>query len=199
VQKKWEKIRSWLLELNDGKLEGMKILDVGANAGFYTFSLAQEGAVVTAFEPHPRYSKIGAFLAVEKKLDVSWNGRAFDPESVAGRSFDAALLLSTFQWMASGGKDLEPATEQLRTISAVCKYTIFELGFNAGKSAIPTDKWNHYAELIGLLRRSTSYDSFKLIGTTRLWRSCKRYLVLCSNDPSLDDGFINRLIRGKRA
>jgi hypothetical protein len=46
-------------------LVGVKILDVGANAGFFTFSLAADGADVTACEPHPAIGPIGPFLARE--------------------------------------------------------------------------------------------------------------------------------------
>jgi len=77
VRAKWEMIQNGLHLALPGGMAGRTVLDVGANCGFYTFSLAQQGAKVTAFEPHSRYGPIGQFLAAEKKLPVDWHCAAF--------------------------------------------------------------------------------------------------------------------------
>lgn len=178
-----------------GGLSGAKILDVGANAGFYTFSLAQAGATVTAFEPHPRYAPLGGFLAAEKKLDVRWHGTAFEQSAVRGQRFDAALMFSVFQWMADGGNRLEQATADLRAISEISGCLVFELGYNRGKSCVKTNKLNHYAELIRFLETATVYKHFQLLAKTKLWRGASRYLVLCSHRPEFKDSAFRRMQR----
>lgn len=195
VYKKWDLILSYIKEFASDDLKKISVLDVGANGGFYTFSLAKEGCKVTAFEPHPRYAPIGKFLAREMRLNVEWNANPFNPESIAGRHFSVALMLSVFQWMADGGERMTEACEGLKNISSVCDYMMFELGYNKGKSCIRTSKLNHYAELIRFLKKHTAYRCFKLLGTTELWKGSRRYLLICSNDRRFSDSLFWRLVR----
>ncbi len=177
------------------EIEELKILDIGANAGFYTFSFAKLGANVTAFEPHPRYGPLGSFIADHKKLPVRWYNTAFTRKSVKNEFFDVTLMLSVFQWMAGGGKKIEKAKKELNYISSISKTLIFELGYNKGASSIDTKKINHYAELIDFLEESTSYTSFKLLGKTKPWGSGKRFIVLCSFDDNWNDQVFLKLLR----
>ena len=195
VYKKWRLIKEVLNKIYPGGLNGVRILDIGANAGFYTFSLAQEGAEVIAFESEPRYSAIGQFLAIEKRLPATWYDVPFKREVVSGQQFDVALALSVFQWMADGGNRLRKAIDDLRAISEISRFLIFELGFNKGTSCIRTRKLNHYAELVRFLNHNTVYDHFMLLGITRLWASSPRYLVLCSHEERFEDPALRRIMR----
>lgn len=195
VNKKFDLITKALSELRPDGIMNLSVLDIGANAGFYTFSLAQRGAKVTAFESDHRYGPIGHFLAAEKRLPVTWHSAPYSPDFVIGQQFDVTLMLSVFQWMADGGKRQAEALDDLRAISGASRYLIFELGFNVGKSCLRTTKLNHYAELIRLLKENTPYIHFRLLGMTRLWKGAHRFLVLCSTDPSMEDGLFRRLLR----
>ena len=176
-------------------VKDIKVLDIGANAGFYTFSLAKMGAGVTAFEPHPRYGPIGFFVAEHKKLPVKWYSRAFNKSFVEGDNFDITLMLSVFQWMAAGGKFMSRALNELNYISKISEALIFELGFNRGNSCLRTKKINHYAELVNMLQRHTRYNNFKLLGKTKPWGSGKRFIVLCSVNEKWSDTGLTRLLR----
>lgn len=194
VYAKWALIKKTVKSLYP---EGspFKVLDIGANGGFYSFSLAGEGAEVTAFEPHPRYAEVGQFLALHKSNErVTWYANSFNCSLVHKKTFDVALMLSVFQWMADGGSRMDEAVEELKGISRISKYLFFELGYNKGKSCLKTTQRNHYAALIDFLSRNTFYSYFKYIGTTKLW-GCPRYLVLCSNDEAMDDCFFRKYIR----
>jgi len=195
VRAKWEMILNGLRLAFPGGLAGRTVLDVGANCGFYTFSLAQKGAKVTAFEPHARYGPIGQFLAAEKRLPVDWRCSPFAPEAIRGQRFDVALMLSVFQWMAAGGQNLAGASAELRAISESSDCLVFELGFNRGKSCLTTRRWNHYAALLKLLRDATVYSHFKFLGRPRIWRRYARHLVLCSHRADLEDSLIRRWTR----
>jgi SAM-dependent methyltransferase len=195
VYKKWNIIEKCLLEFVSNDFKSLKVLDVGANGGFYTFKLAQKGAKVVSFEPHPRYAPIGEYLARHSHVDVEWHGSSFDFKAVQGKEFDVVILLSVFQWMAAGGKKMKEATIDLNNISSICNYMIFELGYNKGKSHIKTKKLNHYAEIIRFLKNYTNYRYFKLLGTTKLWRAGRRYLVICSNDQRTNDSLFMRFVR----
>lgn len=188
VYEKWHIIKSWVDRIYKTRSKELRVLDVGSNAGFYTFSLAQDGASVKSFECHERYSYIGKEISKEKNLNVDWVAEAFHSKAIAhSDKFDIALLLSVFQWMANGDIKNQEALASLKLISDQSDYLFFELGFNCGKSCVRTSKLNHYAEMIQFLKRSTSYTNFKLIGKTRLWRGRKRYLILCSRNAKIED------------
>lgn len=198
VRAKWSMIEQALRELFPDGLAGKRFLDIGANAGFYTFCLAQQGAGVTAFESHPRYGPIGRFLAAEKKLPVQWHCAPFTAQVIQGHRFDTALMLSVFQWMAQGGSRLAAAAADLRVISEASDALIFELGYNRGQSCLTTSRWNHYAELVRFLREATAYEHFKLLGRPRIWRASPRFLVLCSRQARFEDSLLRRLVRSLR-
>lgn len=180
VYRKWKIIEKTFQDIFSD-LNGLNVLDIGANAGFYTFSLAKKGAKVTAFEPISIYSDIGIFLAENKpNIKVKWYNKPYTSDLVKNEKFDVALMLSVFQWMALGGDRLTEASRELKEISEKSDYLIFELGFNAGKSCLYTDNPNHYEVLIDLLQKNTVYNKFELLGMTQLWKNCNRYLVLCN-------------------
>ncbi len=158
----------------------IKVLDVGANAGFFTFSLAKKGASVTSFEPKKAYSDIAHYLTDISQLDIVWNNSPYDGTYIKDSKFDIALILSAFQWMAKGGERLEEAKKELYEISEKSDYLIFELGYNHGASCLKTNNSDHYSELIRLLDHNTKYGFYYLIGITKLWETCTRFLVLCS-------------------
>lgn len=187
VYEKWEIITNTLNSVFGDKKD-LKVLDVGSNAGFYTFNFAKNGASVKSFECHDRYKSIGKDIAEAKKLAVEWIPEAFHRNSLnKSEHFDVALLLSVFQWMAGGDINDKEALASLRLISDHSDYLFFELNFNSGKSCLKTKKWAHYAAMIRFLKQSTSYTHFKLVGKTRLWGGRKRYMILCSNNSKFED------------
>jgi tRNA (mo5U34)-methyltransferase len=61
---KWDRIAPHIPQ----DLRGWTALDVGCNAGFYSFELAARGAEVTAVEPHPHYLKQARWAAEQFDL-----------------------------------------------------------------------------------------------------------------------------------
>lgn len=192
---KWEVIADFIESVYGQKFSQLNILDIGANAGFFTFNLAKRGAKVEAFEPNPRYSAIGKFLAKQKKLDVIWHGLDYKKSAIQLKKFDVSLILSTFQWMAEGGRKMHEATISLHEISEMSDNLIFELGFNKGSSCIKTKKLNHYSVLFDLLKQNTVYTNFKLLGKTYIWENSKRFIIACSKMKKIRDCFFTSLLR----
>ena len=58
---KWEQISPHL----PGDMTGWTALDIGCNAGYYSFELARRGARVTAIDPDPHYLRQAAWAASE--------------------------------------------------------------------------------------------------------------------------------------
>lgn len=196
VRNKWRIIENTAEELFGGDMHGRKVLDIGANAGFYTFGFSKKGAAVSSFEPHERYKDLGLKIIEEKKLDIRWENNVVQVNHPYLKDkYDLALMLSVYQWMAEGGNALSYAESCLQKISEQSEYLIFELGFNKGKSNLKTTKFNHYRALITMLDEKTMYKNFKLLGKTRLWKGSSRYLVLCSNNSLYDDAGLQKIIR----
>lgn len=170
VSEKLDLIRDTIKKIYPDGVVGKSLLDIGANGGFYSFSLAQDGGKVTAVEPHPRYARIGKFLAEEKKeLEVTWISESLKSAHLADKHFDFGFLLSVFQWMCEGNSRLDEGKVLLREISQHVDVLFFELGINSGKSAIRTKKLNHLAYIYNLLKVNTCYEDIKLIGITYIW------------------------------
>lgn len=168
-----------------------RLLDIGANAGYFTFSLAPSVDSVTAYEPNERYSSIGQGLARLRAPNVDWRPRPFSRAELGSERWDVALLLSTFQWITGGDERLAEGRELLRALSEATSCLVFELGLNHGKSAITTRRRNHVAAVHGLLARNTTYSAIRYAGSTRLWPDRSRWrgwrhMFVCSHD---DPGF----------
>jgi tRNA (mo5U34)-methyltransferase len=64
---KWEQIRDHL----SSDLQGWTALDIGCNAGFYSFELARRGATVTGIDHDPRYLRQARWAAGQFGLEAS--------------------------------------------------------------------------------------------------------------------------------
>jgi tRNA (mo5U34)-methyltransferase len=82
---KWESIRAHI----PADLTGWTALDIGSNAGFYSFELARRGARVTGLEPDARYLEQARWAAAVFELEDAVEFRQ-------GEVYD--LLHATEQW-----------------------------------------------------------------------------------------------------
>ncbi len=178
--RKWELLTG---ALPNKDYSGYRVLDIGANAGFYSYQFAKHGAIVDAFEPAPRYAQLGKKITAIYDLPIEWHARPFD-ESFLGEQddYDVTLMLSVFQWMAEGNTQLESATETLRAVAKKTRYLFFELGCNGGKSSIQVSgsglRW-----ISKLLNNATDYDTIAYLGSVRAWNFRDiRYQFVCTSE-----------------
>ena len=77
------------------------ILDIGANVGFFAFSLEREGAMVEAYELNSATFEIGAALSKLHKANVLYINKALGRASLGylRPHYKAVLLLSVFHWI----------------------------------------------------------------------------------------------------
>lgn len=176
--KKWELIKSALVSRID--LCGSRVLDVGANAGFYSFNMAKAGAKVEAYEPHEHYAKLGVLIADTTGLEVQWHNKKIEFSDIRD-NYDITLMLSVFQWMSQGNAQLDEATDMLQCIASASRYLFFELGCNDGKSAIEVEG-SQLIWLYNFLKKTTAPKQVTWLGITSAWGSYKRHMFICSEE-----------------
>jgi SAM-dependent methyltransferase len=161
-------------------LSGRTVLDVGANAGFFSFSLAQRGARVDAYEPNEYYVSLGRRIVEATSLNVTWFQQPITTGDLAGKQYDIALMLSVFQWISQGNSQLDHAIEILETVARCTDTLYFELGCNAGKSAIEIDS-HSLPWIYRLLRRHTAPRRVHYLGSETAWGRSRRYMLAATN------------------
>ncbi|MBU0477493.1 hypothetical protein KKC91_02865 [bacterium] len=179
----------WKLISNsfDIKKEVKVVLDVGANAGFYTYQLSKLGISVDAFENNKRYLELGRKISNLFNFNVNWSGETVTDELIVKRDkyYDLTLMLSVFQWITRGNIDLEMGCRLLREVSKRTKYLVFELGCNTGNSAIEVkgDELCHLEWISKLLHDNTDFSNIVPVGIARAWGDKARFIFVCSNRP----------------
>lgn len=167
----------------DTDLSNKRVLDIGSNAGFFSFAAAEKGAIVDAVEPMTRYVELCQELCkIYEISNINFINSPISFRFLDKEKYDYAFMLNVFQWICEGNSKLEYGKRVLLEISRHVDTLFFELGCNVGKSAIKTRKINHLAYIYSLLRKNTIYKDIKLIGTTKDWGGHSyRYVFICSN------------------
>lgn len=167
----------------NGNFENARLLDIGANAGLYTYEFALRGTQVDAVEPNKRYFEIGQKISWNYDLPIRWFDKPINFEFLNNKKYDVCLMLSVFQWISNGNKELEHGKQILRRISECTDILFFELGCNSGKSSINIPPDVHpYRWIKKLLQQNTIYNYFRILGTTTPWgKHSTRYLFVCSH------------------
>jgi tRNA (mo5U34)-methyltransferase len=91
---KWEVLRPHIPE----RLDGWTALDLGCNAGFYSFELARRGATVTAIDLDERYLKQARWAAKQYGLQDAIEFRRMQVYDLAGlpERYDLVLFMGLF-------------------------------------------------------------------------------------------------------
>jgi tRNA (mo5U34)-methyltransferase len=91
---KWDVVKALIPE----DLTGWRALDIGCNAGFYSFELARRGAAVTGIDVDPHYLEQARWAAREFALEPAIDFRrmqVYDLSRTAER-FDLVLFMGVF-------------------------------------------------------------------------------------------------------
>jgi tRNA (mo5U34)-methyltransferase len=91
---KWREIAPAL----PARLDGWQVLDVGCNAGFYSFELARRGALVTAIDVDPHYLAQARWACKEFGLESRVRFRQMEVYEIASeaQSFDLVWFMGVF-------------------------------------------------------------------------------------------------------
>ncbi len=91
---KWRALAPHLPE----RLDGWTALDIGCNAGYYSFELARRGAAVTGIDVDPHYLKQARWAAGELGLEAEVEFRQMQVYDLAAedQAFDLVLFMGVF-------------------------------------------------------------------------------------------------------
>jgi tRNA (mo5U34)-methyltransferase len=91
---KWRVLAPYLPE----RLDGWTALDIGCNAGYYTFELARRGAIVTGIDVDAHYLKQAQWAARELGLENAVEFRQMQVYDLAAEeeTFDLVLFMGVF-------------------------------------------------------------------------------------------------------
>lgn len=91
---KWRQIAPWLPK----ELKGWSALDIGCNAGFYSFELARRGARVTAIDVNPHYLKQARWVASQYGFDEAIEFRQMQVYDLARceQDYDLVWFMGVF-------------------------------------------------------------------------------------------------------
>ena len=123
VESRLQAILTWL-----HVAKGDWILDIGANVGFFAFSLERQGAMVEAYELNSATFEIGAALSKLHKSNVLYINKALGRETLPylRPHYKAILLLSVFHWIVKQ-EGREGAAAVLRDLAQRADLIFFEV------------------------------------------------------------------------
>jgi len=163
-------------------LRGLRVLDLGCNVGFYSFSLAKRGAQVVGVDIRPEYIEIASCVARVYEVPVTFLNMPITPEFIEedGKGFDITLCFSMLQWVVEQ-KGIEYAREILRAISKRSRSLFFDVAVNSGKACLTCEPGRELALVESLLRDSTSFRHIAHVGDVQPYGTYRRHVFFCTH------------------
>jgi tRNA (mo5U34)-methyltransferase len=127
---KWRQIAPFLPD----DLSGWRALDIGCNAGFYSFELARRGAEVTGIDLDPRYLAQARWAAARMRLEKRVRFEQIQIYDLAPRKeeFDLVLFMGVFYHLRYPLLGLDIVAEKVRRL------LVFQTMTLPGKEVVPT-------------------------------------------------------------
>jgi tRNA (mo5U34)-methyltransferase len=124
------------------RLEGWTALDIGCNAGFYSFELARRGARVTAIDIDDHYLDQARWAAQEYRMADAIEFRRMQVYDLArsAASFDLVLFLGVFYHLRYPLLGLDIVARRVRRLLAFQTLTTQEMEVQADTGDRPLDE-----------------------------------------------------------
>jgi tRNA (mo5U34)-methyltransferase len=124
------------------RLDGWTVLDIGANAGYYTFEVARRGARVTAIDVDPHYLDQARWAAREYGLESSVEFRRMQVYDLADSEerFDLVLFLGVFYHLRYPLLGLDIVARRVTRLLAFQTLTTQEVEVQTDTSDRPLDE-----------------------------------------------------------
>ena len=160
---------------------GKRVLDLGCNVGFYSFSMAKRGADVTGVELRKECFDVARTVAGVYELPVHFLNQPVTPDFFTGpnRDYDVTFCFSMLQWVIAQ-KGMEEGKKILRAISDNSKALFFDISVNTGKACLTCPPGEELSFVKNFLREGTSYPSIRHVGDVEPHGRVVRHVFYCS-------------------
>lgn len=161
---KWEQFSNSIPE----DLNGWTALDIGCNAGFYSFALANRGAQVLGIDLDPHYLKQARWAADEMRLADKVEFRQMQVYDLAklGQSFDIIIFMGVFYHLRYPMLALDIVTQKVN------KLLVFQTLTMPGEEVVDTKRDMTIDERADMLQKGWPVMAFveqKLAGDPTNW------------------------------
>ncbi|HEX5410075.1 MAG TPA: hypothetical protein VFW89_09930 [Gemmatimonadaceae bacterium] len=162
-----------------GNVGGAKILDLGCNLGFYSFSLARRGAEAIGVEIREDYTGFSTEVADIYKLPIRFINEPLTPELLDRVGpVDITLCFSMLQWVIDQ-KGMDYGCRLLRRISQKSRMLFFDISVNAGKACLKCPSGEEIVFVDKLLRDNTEFSHIEYIGRVHPYGTDVRHQFKC--------------------
>jgi len=163
-------------------LSDKRVLDIGCNIGFYSFSLAKRGALTTGMDIRPEYIDIANEIARIYRVSARFINAPMTDGAMRrlGKHYDITLCFSVLQWIIAQ-HGLDYGKQVLRAIYKTSDALFFDAAVNAGKSCLTCPEGEELAFVHQLLRDSTGYRTIEHMGDVHPYGADTRHVFYCTS------------------
>lgn len=170
-----------ILDAADGNVVGKRVLDLGCNLGFYSFSLAHRGAKVTGVEMRADYHDISKRVVELYDMNVRFRNEALTPELIHEvGDVDITLCFSMIQWVIQQ-QGMDYGKQILRAISEHSKLLMFDVSVNHGAACLLCPRGQELVYVHDLLKEATTYTDIRRVGQVHPYDVDTRYIFACKH------------------
>ena len=153
-----------ILDAADGNVEDKRVLDLGCNLGFYSFSLAHRGARVTSVEMRADYHDISKRIVELYDMNVRFRNESLTPQLIDEvGDVDVTLCFSMIQWVIDQ-HGMDYGKQILRKISERSKLLMFDVSVNMGAACLVCPHGQELVFVFDWLKEATTYTDIQLVG-----------------------------------
>lgn len=170
-----------ILDAAEGDVMDKRVLDLGCNLGFYSFSLAHRGAKVTSVEMRADYHDISKRIVELYDMNVRFRNELLTPELVEQvGDVDVTLCFSMIQWVIQQN-GMDYGKQILRMISQRSKLLMFDVSVNDGAACLVCPRGQELIYVHDLLAEATSYTDIQHVGQVHPYGTDIRYVFACKH------------------
>jgi hypothetical protein len=161
---------------------GDRVLDIGANVGFFAFSFASKGAVVDAIEAQTESFEIGSALAKQNSAHVYYINKPISVRVLddLDHRYKVALLLSVLHWVMKQEGRLE-TIKILRAVVSRADTVFLEVPADPSDGMVFHEEFSNLENVRRFLSEALPDHEIKEILQSREWGH--RPLFKISNPP----------------